>query len=82
MSHQVLQIRGGIEDNSNIVFLFLTENIHCDPSLELPQRDGSNEGHNVCFNGKIRKIFLKLSLLPLLIWSSAHVHIPDIVFNR
>ena len=25
-------------------FLFLNENIHCDPSLELFQRDGSNEG--------------------------------------
>ena len=27
-------------------------------------------GHNVCFNGKIRKIIPKLSLLPLLIWST------------
>ena len=28
------------------------------------------KGHNVCFNGKILKIIPKLSLLPLLIWST------------
>ena len=33
-----LQIRGGIEDNSNIFFLIFYENIRCDPSLELSQR--------------------------------------------
>ena len=32
-----LQIRGGTEDNSKIIFLFLNENICCDPSLELSQ---------------------------------------------
>ena len=33
-----LQIRGGIEDNSKtIFFLFLDENIYCDPSFEPPQ---------------------------------------------
>ena len=30
-----LQIRGDIEDNSRYSFLFLNENIHCDPSLEM-----------------------------------------------
>ena len=29
-----LQIRGGTEDNSNIIFLFLNKNICCGPSLE------------------------------------------------
>ena len=29
-----LQMRGGIEDNSKIFFLFLNENICCDPLLE------------------------------------------------
>ena len=29
-----LQIRGGIEDNSEIIFIFLNKNICCDPSLE------------------------------------------------
>ena len=29
-----LQIRGGIEDNSKIFFLFFNENICCDPPLE------------------------------------------------
>ena len=39
-----LQIRGGIEDNSKVIFLFLIKNICCDPSLEPSQRDGSNDG--------------------------------------
>ena len=45
-----LQIRGGIEDNSKILFLFLNENIRCDPSLEPSQRDGSNDGLQHKFN--------------------------------
>ena len=34
MPEAELQVRGGIEDNSKIIFLFLNENICCDPSLE------------------------------------------------
>ena len=47
----------GIEDNSKIIFLFLNENIHCEPPLEirLSQHDGSNEGLQYMFNGRIRK---------------------------
>ena len=41
------------------------------PSVELSQRDSSNEGHNICFKGEIWKIILKLSLTPLLIWGTA-----------
>ena len=37
-----LQLIGGIEDNSKI--LNFHENIYCDPSLEPPRRDGSNDG--------------------------------------
>ena len=36
-----LQITEGIKDN---FFLFLVENICCDPSLEPSRRDGSNDG--------------------------------------
>ena len=43
-----LQIRGGIEDNSNF-FLFHNENICCDPSLEPSLRDGSNDGSQHMF---------------------------------
>ena len=32
-----LHIRGGNEDNSKIIFLFLNKNIRCDPSLEPSQ---------------------------------------------
>ena len=39
-----LLIRASIEDNSRMIFLFLIENICCDPSLELSRRDGSNDG--------------------------------------
>ena len=35
--HAKLQIREGIEDKSKIIFLFLIENICCDPSLEPSQ---------------------------------------------
>ena len=34
--------KGGIEDNSDIFFLFLNDNISCDPSLRLSLQDGSN----------------------------------------
>ena len=45
-----IQIRRSNEDNSEIIFLFLNENIHCDPSLEPSQRDGSNEGIQYMFH--------------------------------
>ena len=62
-----LQIRRGNENNTNIFsFLFLNENICCDPSSELSQRDGFNDGSQCKFYGK-------LSLFPLLIWSTAMV---------
>ena len=38
-----LHIRGGIEDNSKIMFL-IKENRCCDPSLEPSWHDGSNDG--------------------------------------
>ena len=34
LSVSELQIRGGIEDNSKIIFSLFNENICCDPSLE------------------------------------------------
>ena len=33
-----------IEDSSKVIFLFLNENICCDPSLEPSWQDGSNDG--------------------------------------
>ena len=44
-----LQIRGGIKDNSKIIFLLLHENVCCDPSLEPSQRDDSNDGSQNMF---------------------------------
>ena len=44
-----LQIRGGIDDNLKVFFLFLNENICCDPSLEPSQRDGSKNGSQHTF---------------------------------
>ena len=53
-----------------LFFLVLKKkNICCDPSLEPSLRDSSNV-HNLCFYGKFLKIIPKLSLLPLLIWST------------
>ena len=72
MTPLISELRGGIEDNSRIIFNFLNEDICCDPSLEPPQRDGSNDGsQNIyVFTVKIQIIIPKLSLLSLLIWST------------
>ena len=61
-----LQVRAGIEDNSEIVFLLNTK-ICCDPSLEPSQRDASDKGYNICFNEEVWKIIPKLSLFSLLV---------------
>ena len=39
-----------------ISFLFLHENICCGYSLEAPRQGTSNEYHNICFHGEIKKI--------------------------
>ena len=52
-------------------FLFLNENICCDPSLELSRRDSSNGESQNIFYAEIWLIIPKLSPLPLLIWSTA-----------
>ena len=49
-------------------FLFLYENICCGYSLELPHRGASNEYHNICFCGEIRKI-IHVMWIPPLIWN-------------
>ena len=51
-SHIATDKRG---DPHNI-FVFLHENICCGYSLEAPRRGASNEYHNICFRGEIRKI--------------------------
>ena len=45
------------EVSREIFFLFLCENICCWYSLEVPQWGTSNECHNICFHGEIRKIW-------------------------
>ena len=54
-----------------ISFLFLHENICCGYSLEAPHRGASNEYHNICFHGEIRKI---LCGYPLLSVAMDHAH--------
>ena len=44
-------------------FLFLNESVCCDPMVLM-------WGHNLCLYGEIQKIIPKLSLLPLLNWST------------
>ena len=63
MDPSKLQIRGGTLDNSKIIFLI-------SQCCDLSQWDGSNDGHKIFFYGKIWIIIPKLSLLPLLIWST------------
>ena len=38
-----------------IIFLISAQNIDCGYSIEPPQRGGSNEYHNVCFEQKYEK---------------------------
>ena len=50
-------------------FLILNET-SCDPSLEPSGQEGSSDGSQNMFYGEIWLIIPKLSLLPLLIWST------------
>ena len=43
-----------------IFFLFLHENIFCGYLLEAPWRGTSNEYHNICFCGEIKKLSILL----------------------
>ena len=45
----------GIRYICKYFFLFLHKNIQCGYSLEAPQNGASNEYHNICFSGEIRK---------------------------
>ena len=55
----------------NYFFLFLNENICCYPSLEPSQRDGSHDWSQNMSSRRNMANYLKLSLLPLLIRSTA-----------
>ena len=48
-SQSELQIRGGIEDKSKIIFSYFSMKMFCDPSLELSGRDGFNDGSQNMF---------------------------------
>ena len=41
------------------------------PSLEPSRRDGSNDGSQICYYGKIWINIPKVSLLPIFIWRTA-----------
>ena len=79
-----LHIRRGIEDNSEIINIFLNKNILCDPSLELshqyvvtPHQNRLKTvlmmSHKICFCREIWLIIPKLSLLPHFIWSTVNM---------
>ena len=51
----------GIEDNFEVISLFVHKNIHCDPSLEPPRLGGSNEGSQCMFILRNKKIISELS---------------------
>ena len=66
MENTQLQIRGGIDDNS-MKFLFLNENVCCDPSLKPSQRDSSNWGsQTMFFMEKYGKLSLNHPFYPFL----------------
>ena len=49
MLQSELQVRGVLRIIQRQFFLFLNENICCDPSLEPSQRDGSKDGSQNMF---------------------------------
>ena len=55
-----------------ISFLLLHENICCRYSLEEPQQGASNEYHNICFPGEIRKILCGYPLLSVAMIHEKH----------
>ena len=63
---QILQIRGGIEDSSKIIFLTSQGKHNCDTSLKLSRRDRSSEGSQYVFMEQLRKIIPILSQSPRL----------------
>ena len=48
----MLQIKGGTEANSKIIFLISQLKRMFDPSLEPSQRNGSNDGSQYIFNDR------------------------------
>ena len=61
-------MRGGTEDNSKTIFLFLYKNLCCDLSTERSVEMVLMMGHNICFKGVLWIIIPQLSLLFLLKW--------------
>ena len=49
------QIRRGDRGTLGIIFNISPQNIYCDPSLEPPRRDGSNEGSQCMFSLRNKK---------------------------
>ena len=54
-----LQIRGGIEDNSKIISLNCQQNRSYDPSIEPSRCDGSNDGSQNEFLGRIETVLMR-----------------------
>ena len=67
----VLQIISDYTDNFGIIIHVFTVNVFCDPSLEPPRGDGSNEGSQHMFSlGNNKKLSLNYHQYPLFIWRS------------
>ena len=75
------QIGGCVEDNSKF-FLFLNENYVVTPHKNRLSEMLLMMGQNICFKGVIWKIIPKLSLLSLLIWSTACTKISNKVVDN
>ena len=59
--HRALDKREYLDDNFSYI---LIETICCGPSFELSRRDGSDEGHNICFNAELTKLSLLITKTP------------------
>ena len=59
--NQVIALDEYLMITEGYIFLFLIENIYCDPSSELSHRDGSDEALQHVFYCRINKSYPELS---------------------
>ena len=60
LAQRVVKVKEGVSGSIVLVFLFFHQNVCLRYSLEATRRGASNEYHNVCFRGELRKISILL----------------------
>ena len=80
--HRAADKQGVLRIIQRYFFLFLNKNRCCHPSLECLNKTVLMNGQKIRLQGEIWLIIPKLSLLPLLIWSTVAKFFPLVVDPR